>query len=814
MLHQGRIQPTTKADLLFGNYLTVALRNLRNNLGYSVINIVGLAIGMACCILILLLIQDEVGYDRHHERGDRIYRVLRDVRIPGAVPFTSIGTSGSLPKAMQRDLPEVERAITMMNFYDIYVFHEQSGRGFKQWFCTATPEIFDIFSLPFIQGNPATALDKPGTVVVSEKVARKFFGDDNPMGKVISVEYRYYKGEYVITGVMKDQPRSTSVTFDFITSTVADFPSAFWTMWRTSNTFFPQESWILLAEGVDPATVEAKLPDLMERYMGKEIRDTNTYMLQPLKRIHLYSKTDFNIPSASDISYIYTYLTVATFILALASINFMNLATARSAGRAREVGVRKAAGAFQGQLIFQFLGESVLLAFISMILAVGMVEAALPYFNGFLRKDLALMQELDAVRVFGLLGVTLLVGGLAGSYPALFLSAFRPVEVLKGSKGQTSRPMVRKALVVFQFAISIVLMIGAVTVRDQINFIRNKDLGFNTEHTLTMSIFNTDRSLTSRYREVKRAFLEHPNVLKAAASHSLAAGVYQRFSVNVENHEPGTWQIPLLGTDEDFLDTNGIQLLSGRNFSADIPSDSTDAFILNETAVKAFGYDDPIGKRFSWPQWQRNGVVVGVVKDFHFRSLREPIGPMVLAMWHDKFNQLTLRVRGENLPETIAFLEKTWRRFIPKEPFEMAFLDDYLEDYYASDLRLGKTLNVFSSLAVLVACLGLFGLASFTAEQRRKEIGVRKALAASEGSIVRLLSFEFLKLVAIALLIAGPLAYYGLQTWLQAFHYRIDLGPAPFAVCGFLALLIAQLTVSYQAIRAARLDPVIALRYE
>jgi putative ABC transport system permease protein len=799
---------------MFRNYLVVAIRNLKNSFGYSIINIVGLAIGMACCILILLLIQDEVGYDTHHEHSDRIHRVVRDVRIPGAERFTSTGTSGPLADALVKEFPEVERAVTTMNFSGIFVFDEERGHGFSQRFCTTEPDVFEIFSLPLIKGDPATAISKPGTVVVRESVARKFFGDEDPMGKVLSVEYRYYKGEYVVTGVMEDQPLSSSINFDFITSSIAEFPAGFWDMWRAQNNFYPQKTWILMKEGADAKALERKLPDLMERKIGKEIRDTNTWHLQPIERIHLYSTSDYDIPSESDISYIYTYLTVAIFILTLASINFMNLATARSAGRAREVGVRKASGAYQRQLIGQFLGESILLALISMVLAVGLVEAALPTFNNFIEKDLALLTELDFTRVSGLLGVALLVGTLAGAYPALFLSAFRPVEVLKGSKGQTSRPVVRKALVVFQFAISIFLMIGSITVRDQINFIRNKNLGYQTEHTLALWLFNTDRTLTDRYQEVKRAFLDHPNVLKAAASHSVAAGVGQRIAVDVEGFEPGTWQIPVLGTDEDFLETYKIELLSGRNFSVDIPTDSTDAFILNETAVKTFGYENPIGKRFAWPQWERDGVVVGVVKDFHFGSLRDPIGPLVMCVWQDKFNALTLRVRGNDLPETMAFLEKTWRRFIPKEPFDYVFLEEYLNSYYGSDLRLGKTLDIFSGLAVLVACLGLFGLASFTAEQRRKEIGVRKALAASEASIIRLLSGEFMKLVAIALVIATPLAYYGMHVWLQEFHYKIELGAGTFLLCGVVALAIAQLTVSYQAIRASRLDPVEALRYE
>lgn len=802
------------------NYAKIALRNLFRHSGYSLINILGLAIGMGCCILILLLVQSELGFDTHHEKANRIYRVLREVRTTGASSNTYTGTSGALSGALLETYPEVEQAARMMNF-GVYVRYEVGDRGFRQNFASVDPSVFEIFTLPFVKGDPEVALDRPGTAVLSEEMAEKFFADENPIGKIITVDFRYFAGEYTITGVLRDTPRASSIRIDFLTTTVAEFPSRFWDEWALESTFFPAQNYILLRKDADPAALERKLVSFAEQKLGPELAALNTYYLQPLTRIHLYSTSDYGISSTTDISTIKLYISIGGFILLLACINFMNLATARSASRAREVGLRKVSGALRRQIVGQFLGESILFSILAMLFAVLFAWLAMPSFNALVGRSLVIEQGDLLVMGAMLLAMAVSVGIVSGSYPAFFLSAFQPVSVLKGTSRLGSRSWLRKVLVVFQFGVSITLIVGAMTVYDQMNYLRSQNLGFDYTHLLRLPVFATDRSLTDRYGTVKDAFLRHPDILKASASHSTAAGIFERMFVQPEGYPPDEWQIPIMGIDEDFLDTYGIPIVKGRNLTTS-RSDSSDAFLLNETAVRLFGWDDPerrsgtgpIGKRFAWPRWERYGTVVGVVKDFHFRSLRESVGPLAVCKWQDKFNNLTLRISGNDVPGTLEFLQKTWDEFLPGQPFRYQFITEYLEFYYSEDVRLGRIFNTFAALAIFVASLGLFGLASFTAEQRTKEIGIRKSLGASVPGIVSLLSREFLILVGIAILIAWPLAWIGMNRWLEEFVIRIALGPAIFILSSLSALVIAQFTVSLHAIRAATGKPIDALRYE
>ena len=797
------------------NYFMVAIRNLLRYKVYSLINVLGLAVGMACCVLILLFVQHELRYDTFHEQSDRIYRVVRETRgVSGAGSFHP-GTSGLLAGALVQDLPEVEKATRVMINGNIWVRYGDDG--FSQTFCVADPEMLEMFDFPLIKGNVETALQNRFSVLVTEETAQKYFGEEDPVGKVITAEGRYHGGDYTITGVLKNVPEYSSLQFDFLSATVhQEIPLTAWEQWQPNTSWRPVRTYVLLRASATGDGVPSKLSDLMTKYMGEEVSRLNTYALQPLTRMHLYSEVDYGFPGGGDITRVIIFASIAFFILMIACINFMNLSTARSVNRAREVGLRKVVGASKGQLVRQFLGEAVLLSCLALVLTLGLVELALPYLNDVTGYALTLGVAESGVLWMGLLGIGVFVGLLAGCYPAFFLSSFLPVQVLKGQVKTGKKGVgLRKGLVVFQFAISVVLIVGTVVVQNQMVFVENKKLGFEKEQVVVLPLFNTDRSLNARYQTVKQAFLEHPNVLKASASNSTMAwwgGAFQ--TVYPEGAVGNEWQMRILGVDEDFLNTYEIELVAGRNFSSEITTDATEAYILNETAVKQLGWDDPIGKSFEWAYWKRKGIVVGVVKDFHNRSLKEPILPFAMCMWQDKYNLLSLKIRSDNMLETMAFLEKTWQQFIPDRPFAATFMDEYLSRIYQSEKVFKDIFQIFAALAIFVACLGLLGLMSFTVTQRTREIGVRKVLGASVGGIIALLTGEFVRLILLANLIAWPVAYYVMDQWLATFAYRIDLGVGVFLLGGVLTWGIAFLAICIQTWRAARANPVDALRYE
>jgi putative ABC transport system permease protein len=794
------------------NYFITALRNLTRHLGYSLINIVGLTVAMACCVLISLFIHDELKVDRFHTKSDRIYRLLRETQLDDGNKDMGYGTSGAAGPALKRDYPDVETVVRYMSWGGIWAKYED--RGFNQQFCLTDPDFLSVFDFELVSGNRETALSQPLAVLITQSTAKRYFGDQDAMGKVLSVDDRYMGGDYTVTGILKDIPPHSTLQFDILCATV----NTFWTRsvfenFQPNSVFRPANNYILLREGADVKSLEQQMPQFMARYMGEEILKKNTYYLQPFERIYLYSKADYNIPFYSDITHLYSFATIGLFILIIASINFMNLATARSARRPREVGLRKVVGAYRGQLIRQFLGESFLMALLALIA----VYFALPHLNDFVQKQIALSGTTLSFTLGSLFILSLLVGLIAGGYPALFLSNFRPVLVLKGSVASGAKSgYLRQILVVFQFAISAFLIASTFTVYLQLEYVRDKNLGFDKENLVLTWIFGTDRRLTDRYINIKNEFLQHPDILKASASHATMGYGGQLDRVYPEGKNNEEWQMRVLGVDESFLDTYGIELVSGRNFSLDIPTDSTQAYLLNQTAVKRLGWHDPLGKKFEWNSEIHGppGQVVGIVKDFHNRSLHEEIQPVALAMWQPKFNVLALKIRGQNIEESIAYIGEVWKRHVPEKPFEYRFLDTRLDNQYRSEQRIGTIANVFGVLAIIVACLGLFGLASFTAEIRTKEIGVRKTLGATVPNIVRLLSREFIILVIIADAIAFPLTYFVMQGWLDGFIYRIEIGPAIFLFTGCLTFTIALLTVSSQAIKAAFTNPIDALRYE
>ena len=826
---------------MFRSYLIATLRTLLKNRGLTAINILGLAIGMASVILIVLYIQYELSYDRHHTHANRIYGVFRAMSMENT---TSVNprASGALAPALKRDFPEVQEAIRVQRL-DAWV--QTQTRFFQQDVCVADREIFNVFTIPFITGDPGTALTQSGSMVLTESMARKFFQNQNPIGKALQVDHQELSGTYFVTGIVRDFPPNSTFYFDCLTATPKGNLADMWSIWQPTGVFRPFFTYLLLPEGYDHRALQQKLPDLIARYMGDEVRQTTRYILQPLIRRHLYSTADLGLTTAEygDIKQVYAFGLVAGFILLLACVNFMNLSTARSSTRAREVGLRKVVGASRQQLIKQFLGESVLVSLAAMVVAVALFELVLPWFNGFIQRDLTLYSTENLWWLIGLIGFGLAVGVLAGSYPAFVLSSFLPTQVMKGDWIPGSKHVgLRKALVVFQFAISIAFITGTVVVQEQLAYIRNKDLGFDKELVVGIPIFIYSRQLHQGNRDdlrwristVKEVFTAHPNILKATATRFPQGGYITTDTFRAEGSD-ADWQMGLFDIDRDFLDFFNIELVAGRlapeplKLPERIESleelqeykkivqayrEKGRPFILNETAAQHLGWDDPIGKRFKEKK-EPEGYVIGVVKDFHVQTLHNTIRPVVFRVFTGGAKFLYLKLGTQNIPATLAFIEKTWHEFLPQISFTFWFLnDDLTRTRYQNEIRTGNALTVFSGLTIFVACLGLLGLISFRAEQKTKEIGIRKVLGASVFSIFGLLSKEFVKLVIIACAIASPIAYLFAVRWLQDFAYRIDLHLMYFLIGGVLALLLALATMTYQALKAARTNPVDALRTE
>ena len=810
---------------MFRNYLTIALRNLNRQKSFSAINILGLAIGLGTCFLIVLYIQDELSFDSWHAKGDRVYRVIRETRSGGQSDYLPY-TSGALARALEQDFPEVEKAVRVITL-DVRL----EEKKFEMGVCVADPELFEIFDFPFARGNLETAFPNPNAIAITESAAKRLFGDEDPIGKTITADSNHHGGERTITAVLKDVSHNSTLQFDYVSTGGFTSPGAkyVWENWIPTDGWRPVNTYFLLREGADPKALSAKLPEFIDRYMGAEIARTNAYHLQPLNRVYLYSRQDYNLDwYFGDIDRVYQFGAIAFLVLAIGCINFTNLTTAQSARRAHEVGLRKVSGAYRSQLMGQFLGESVLTALVALVLALVAVKFVLPEFNAFFFKQLELNFLSDPLLTIALIGIAVFVGLLAGVYPAFFLSAYEPTETLKGAFRAGSRGQwIRKGLVVVQFTISIILIASTGVIYRQLDFIKNKHLGFNMEQMVLMPIFVLDQEtksdpgqkLAARYATVKQAFLNHPNVLEATAYRwwtGWGGGIAR--TIRAEGHEGTDWRMPLLEVDEDYLDVFQIELIEGRKFDPiAFPTDTSKAFIINQTAVARLGWDDPIGKSFEWVDRVRNrkGTVVGVVKDFHYSPLREKIEPVALTLRSPQFYNLGVRVKAEDMEETLAFFEKTWKQFVPADhPFDYLMWDQQFEYMYYAEQRAQALTLLSSGMAILLACMGLFGLAAFTVEQRVKEIGVRKVLGASVSNIVILVSRTFAIMVLIANLFAWPVAYFAMRNWLDGFAYRTALSWWIFVLSGAVALAIALFTVSFHALRAALSNPVEALRHE
>ena len=798
------------------NYLKLAIRNLLKHKTYSTINVFGLAVGMASCLIILLYIQYERSFDKYHVNSDRIYRVSRqffnqDGQLnlwlgPIAPPFANL---------LRTDFPQIEVAQFLRDFNTKLKCGQQVY--FENRFFWADEHVLDVFSFKLLKGDRKTVLKMPNSIVLTETAAHKYFGDANPMGKIIN-----YEGEVdlKVTGILQDVPENSHFHFDML----ASFVSLKTILSETALNNYGSNNYptyVMLPEGMDPKEFEEQLVKFVDKnvpVLNPTIPKASAFTLlkiQPITDIHLHSHLDSEIEPNGDILYVYIFSAVAFFILLIACINFMNLSTAKAADRSKEVGVRKVVGASRQDLIRQFLSETTVLAFMALIIAIGMVEVALPSFNSFIGKNLHLDPWNNYFMLLSLVGIALLTGLISGSYPAFFLSAFEPVEVLKGklNKGSGSS-MLRSTLVVTQFSITIALLCGIGIIQDQLKYCRTADLGFKQDHVLALPL-----PPGKQVEDIKNQLKQNPNIVSASASSRIPSGrLLDSFNMQVELNgemKPVNFRIADIVVDHDFLSTYDMPLASGRDFSKEFVTDDTAAVIFNEAAVKAIGWtsnEDALNKRVNTNQ--RRSRVVGVVKDFHFESMREKISPMIFVINTRFVRNMSIRIRPENVPATLEFLKQRWAEYDPDASFNYQFIDENFDQLYRSEDQLSRVLAYFAGLGIFIACLGLIGLAMFMAERRTKEIGIRKVLGATVTNIVGLLSKEFVRLVILANVFAWPLAYFAMDRWLDQFAYRISIGLSVFIIAGVAALVIALLTVSLQALRAATANPVEALKYE
>ncbi len=809
-------EPPRFVPALLWNYSKIAFRKLRKQKAYSFINIAGLAVGLAACLLILLWVKDELSYDRYHEKADRIYRVAQFGEIGGVSEQLAVAPFPAAP-AFASEIPEVETYARLLWVTPLAIVE---GRKFDlEEIYFVDPGFFDIFTHAFLAGDGLKALAAPGSLVLTEDTARKLFGRVDVVGKTVNFSNEY---DLTVSAVIKNVPANSHFQFNGLVSlaTVAARPD----IRPIVEDWFRLSGWIyvLLRDQADPRAVEAKMAAVTLKHVGEELRRTGTKMdlrLVPLTDIHLRSRLEGEIGRSGDIRYVYAFSLIAAFILALACINFMNLATARSAGRGKEVGLRKVMGARRANLISQFLGESLLLSILASIAAVALVSLALPSFNRLAGKTISLASLLDGGSVLALAGLVLLTGILGGSYPALFMSAFRPAVVLKGTIGRgLKRGSFRSALVVFQFSISIILMAGTLIVLSQTRYMKTRDLGFDKSQVLVVDV--KGEAARSGVEALANDLKSSANICEATLTAGVPGRVMTYMVINMEGRpEQEQFVAGVIWSDFDFGKTYGISIVQGRDFSRSFVSDAGGVFLINETAAQRMGWgSDAVGRKIGFDTDDLR-TIVGVMKDFHFGSLKEPIAPLVVRLatreeLTPRARFLSLKLRTGDIPATLAFVKTKWAER-SERGFEYFFADEEFNSLYRNEERIGRIIAAFAIMAIFVACLGLFGLASFAAEQRTKEIGVRKVLGASEAGLAALLSKEFLKWVLVANAIGLPAAYLIVgRFWLSNFPYRINPSLLTFLSVTGLSILAALLTVSWQAVRAAVANPVDSLRYE
>ena len=787
---------------MFKNYIKSAIRNMKRQKGYSLINLAGLAIGITCFILIFLYVRYEFSFDRFHENDQNIYRVIADTSEAYMGKSQVAITPAPLASAMEEAFPEVLKAAKVESERAVMEYGDHRFTEDRIYY--VDPAFLEIFDFPLVAGDPKTALSEPNCLLVSRDMAEKYFGRENPVSRTIRVDSRDYR----ITGILENIPGNTHFRFDFLasfSSLVDIYGKDRIYRWNTWN----YHTYVLLHEQADTVSLENKLIGFLKKNYSEKA--TQTLRLQHVADIHFYTKANFELEPAADIRNVYLLSAIAFFILVIACFNYMNLSTARAAARAKEVGMRKVIGANRTQLIRQFLGESVLLSLMALFLSGVLVKLILPSFRIFMDRKLEAAFIQNGNFIMSLIGLALLIGLVSGSYPALVLSSYQPAAVLKGTGARSSRnpSLFRNSLVVSQFAISAALVFCTIVVFNQLHFMRNKELGFIKDSIVTVPHPGTDVSA------FKNEIRQSTQILDIASSDYLPYHITGASFGEWDGYNPKEKLLVYRNwVDTSYLSLYDIPVIQGRGFAEEYNDKEGKVYILNQAAVKAIGWDDPIGKRFGFGGEDEKGVVVGVVKDFHFAPLHLAVGPLALTPDSNRPNWLSIKISSRNIPDTLAFIEGAWERHYPEEDFSYTFLDDRLDRMYRTERKLAKTFTIYTFIALFVACLGLFGLASFTTAQRRKEIGIRKVLGATEWSITLLTTKKIMTLVLIANAAALPVAYIAIRNWLWNFAYRADVGVWIFALSAVLSLAIALLTVGYQTIKAAKADPVDSLRYE
>ncbi len=799
------------------NYLKTAFRNLLRFKVYSAINIIGLAVGMAACMLISLYVQNDMSFDKFNKNYDRIYRVVQEFKQNGKDVTWSITPTG-YANAFPNEFPGVKSVRTSPSIFGNAVVRS----GDKMFTVTnlvfADSTFFDVFSFPLVEGNPGTALAEPFSVVLSQSEAQKIFGSIDPVGKTIKIDNQF---DFKVTGIAKDPPPNSSIQFGYLAS--------FTSLRGILHSYYPKSSdvlnnfsasnyytFLLLPKGLRVETIRNNIPSFLTKIFGEYNTDSGKLLLQPLSDVHFNRAYLFDFLNKGDIQYDYILSGIALFIVLIACVNFINISTARSATRAKEIGMRKVLGSNRSRLVLQFILEFAALALISLVLAIVLVELFLPSFDSLTRAHLSSSLLGDPKTLLFFVGIWILVVISACAYPSFHLSYFQPAAVMKGSvKSGNKGSLTRKSLIVFQFAISVFLIAVTMVMWSQYSFLKSHKLGFSPNQIICLG---SNPELNRTYYAFKSQLLQRPEILSVARGNWVPGGPQdiEGYSWTGKTGEHSGSFYTLI-TDPDYAKVLGLKFVAGRNFSWQMPSDWSESFILNETAAKMMGWtpESAIGQTIK-TSYHPVGHVIGVVKDFNFKSLRQKIEPVVMLMDSsvNYYNTIAMKISSHGIPGTIGYIRSTWKQFSPDLPFDYRFLDQSFGELYQSEQRLGEIFGSFSILSILIACLGLFGLASYAVQERTKEMGIRKVVGASATQIVRLVIGDFLKFVVIANVIAWPLAYYAMERWLQNFAYRIDVGVWIFVMAGSLALMIALVTVSSQAIRAATANPVESLRYE
>lgn len=796
------------------NYFKIAIRSLLKDKVYSLINVIGLTIGVTCCLLIIFYVQDELSYDRFHENGSNIYRINGSYLQGGDKRNESSITTYQLAPSLETQVPLIKKSVRVQRYSHLVKYQEK--RFIEERVLHVDSGFFDLFSFPLVKGNAKTVLFRQNTAVISEDIAEKYFEKDDPVGEFIEVDGLNLE----VSGIIENIPQNSHIKGDIIIplKTIEHtYPEWVRTNWSGTS----HHLYILLDSLTRPELIEKQLDDFVSLYY----RDGEgpVYTLKPLFDIHLRSTTTGEMEAGGDIMYVYVFSCVAILIVLIACINFMNLATARSVDRAKEVGLRKVVGAEKSQIVFQFLSESIITTITAFILAGLLAELLLPFFNNLAGKSIAGSFLVQPSYILSLLGASILIGTLSGIYPAFFLSSFKPHKVLKGtliSVGK-SNLNIRRILVIIQFCISIIMIIGTIIINSQITYMRNRKLGINPE--LLVKILLPSGEENQRYDVFKNTLLTHPNIISASASsHNITnrVGGWRQYHIQ-EAEEPVS--VSTIVVDHDFLKTLQAEIKLGRDFSKERVSDLMGAYIINESAAEFLDLEEPIGTSvkgaiFTGSEWsQKDAQIIGVVKDFHFGSLHNKIQPIVFSLYNEKtrgLSYMSLRINARDIPETIDFIKTKWPFFVPEWPLEYSFVEDEIHDLYVAEDKFHSVFSTFSILAIIIACMGIFGLAAFTTRKRIKEIGIRKVLGASISGLALLLTKDITKLVLISNIVAWPIAWYIMNQWLEDFAYKIDLNIWVFFIGMFITLLIAFMTVGLQAIKTALANPVNSLRNE